>query len=570
MRAVKGSAEPMWALTAVPTSWPHVLFRPIAVPATELEALHGPPRRRRGRAPKIDERVGPASTAKAAGKGPEELDDKVQGLKEKLFRGGKGTLIDGKAPHSTPKHAGHRHSGAKAGRGQRSHSARQSCLPRAALCNLHPWRNRSGHTTSRHLRPEPVLRQARILPARLRRCGTGLVGALAERLLYPASSFAETDGRTTSSAASKWASITTGVPAGAWRICRSAPTAASRTREARSAPENPSHLGSRPMASRSTSGPSGVLRVAARRMSALDSGGGRGTYRSLSSLPGRSMAGSMMSGLFVAPMTKTEFRFSSPSISVSIWLTTRSVACEPDSDPRFGTSASSSSKKMTHGADARPRAKSSRTARSDSPTYLLRSSGPETDMKEACDSLATAFASSVLPHPGGPYSSTPHDGFRPSDSMRPGSRTGSTMRVSSSSRKSASAPTSAQFTSGTVAKPSRLADGCTLPMPASKSDISTASGASSSGVSAPDRRSAALAAIPRDSAACRAASRLRRAASGTSVASTWKSCPKIRLTATMAASLHRAARSAPTKPLQRRATSLTSTSSAKRMPRVIT
>lgn len=42
-----------------------------------------------------------------------------------------------------------------------------------------------------------------------------------------------------------------------------------------------------------------------------------------------------------------------------------------------------------------------------SPTYLLKSSGPLTDMKFSFDSEATALASNVLLHPGGPWSSTP-------------------------------------------------------------------------------------------------------------------------------------------------------------------
>ena len=42
--------------------------------------------------------------------------------------------------------------------------------------------------------------------------------------------------------------------------------------------------------------------------------------------PGRRMAGSMMSGRFVAPMMKTFFLELMPSISVRIWLMTLSAA----------------------------------------------------------------------------------------------------------------------------------------------------------------------------------------------------------------------------------------------------
>merc|ERR1719379_3107278 len=50
----------------------------------------------------------------------------------------------------------------------------------------------------------------------------------------------------------------------------------------------------------------------------------------------RSTAGSMMSGRFVAPMMKTDFFAPMPSISVRIWLMTRSPAppASPPDEPR--------------------------------------------------------------------------------------------------------------------------------------------------------------------------------------------------------------------------------------------
>lgn len=68
--------------------------------------------------------------------------------------------------------------------------------------------------------------------------------------------------------------------------------------------------------------------------------------------PGLRMAGSMMSGLFVAPMMKTFFLLDIPSISVRIWLMTRSAAPPPSPTlpPRALAMESSSSKKRTHGA----------------------------------------------------------------------------------------------------------------------------------------------------------------------------------------------------------------------------
>ena len=47
---------------------------------------------------------------------------------------------------------------------------------------------------------------------------------------------------------------------------------------------------------------------------------------SWSNRPGLRMAGSMISGLLVAPMMNTFFFELMPSISVSIWLITRSAA----------------------------------------------------------------------------------------------------------------------------------------------------------------------------------------------------------------------------------------------------
>jgi hypothetical protein len=112
-----------------------------------------------------------------------------------------------------------------------------------------------------------------------------------------------------------------------------------------------------------------------------------------------SMAGSMISGLFVAAMTNTNLLSSSPSISVSSWLTTRSDTLLPSlvPEPRFGTSASNSSKKMTQGAEARARWNTLRTARSDWPTYWFNNSGPLIDRKLAPLSFAIAFATRVLP-----------------------------------------------------------------------------------------------------------------------------------------------------------------------------
>mmetsp|Transcript_44234 Transcript_44234/g.87266 ORF Transcript_44234/g.87266 Transcript_44234/m.87266 type:complete len:233 (-) Transcript_44234:695-1393(-) len=226
------------------------------------------------------------------------------------------------------------------------------------------------------------------------------------------------------------------------------------------------------------------------------------------------MAGSTMSGLFVAASTNTDRLSATPSISVNSWLTTLSVELLP-SLPLAGQSASSSSKKITQGAETRALSNTKRTARSDSPTYLFRSSGPFTLMKLAPDSDATAFASSVFPHPGGPYRRTPAGTTMPSSWKSFCSRMGSQIESSSSLLNSATAPTSLKETSGIVANPSRLADGCTRETAFSKSSFCTARVSRMSGGKGPSK-------------------------SG--------NCRRTRETASSAASLTTAERSAPTKP----------------------
>ena len=58
--------------------------------------------------------------------------------------------------------------------------------------------------------------------------------------------------------------------------------------------------------------------------------------------------------------------------------------------------------------------KTSRIAFSDSPSHLLKTSGPFMDIKLASLSVATARASRVLPQPGGPKSRMPLGALIPS------------------------------------------------------------------------------------------------------------------------------------------------------------
>ena len=112
-------------------------------------------------------------------------------------------------------------------------------------------------------------------------------------------------------------------------------------------------------------------------------------------------------------------------------MTTRSLD-ELFSLPRLGHKLSSSSKKITHGADYFARLNNDLTAFSDSPTYLFRSSGPLIEIKFAFDSFDTALATKVLPQPGGPYSKTPAGALRPISLNIYGFLMGSTIDILSS------------------------------------------------------------------------------------------------------------------------------------------
>ena len=108
-----------------------------------------------------------------------------------------------------------------------------------------------------------------------------------------------------------------------------------------------------------------------------------------------------------------------PSISLSRVVSTFRPEEEEDvgkeellGDEREEAMASISSKKMMLGAAARALRKTSRMARSDSPTYMLVSSAPLTAMKFSCASCATALAVRVLEQPGGPYRRMPFCGSR--------------------------------------------------------------------------------------------------------------------------------------------------------------
>mmetsp|Transcript_12487 Transcript_12487/g.31710 ORF Transcript_12487/g.31710 Transcript_12487/m.31710 type:complete len:216 (-) Transcript_12487:765-1412(-) len=124
----------------------------------------------------------------------------------------------------------------------------------------------------------------------------------------------------------------------------------------------------------------------------------------LSRRPGRSSAGSRVSGRLVAMSTLTLPRASKPSSWLTISSIVRCTSLSPPapSSNRAPPMASTSSKKMMHARLDRAIWKSSRTMRAPSPTYFCTSSLPITRMKHASVRLATARASRVFPVPGGP------------------------------------------------------------------------------------------------------------------------------------------------------------------------
>ena len=122
--------------------------------------------------------------------------------------------------------------------------------------------------------------------------------------------------------------------------------------------------------------------------------------------PGRSSAGSRMSGRLVAPITTRPPSPEKPSISTSsaFSVCSRSSLPWPMPAPRLRPAASNSSMKMIAGAVLRALRNRSRTRAAPTPTSDSTKSEPDSEKNEASASPATALASSVLPVPGGPTS----------------------------------------------------------------------------------------------------------------------------------------------------------------------
>ncbi len=194
---------------------------------------------------------------------------------------------------------------------------------------------------------------------------------------------------------------------------RVASSVASLTRLARSAPVKPGV--SAAMAWGSTSVPSRDFFRCTLRICTRPTLSGRSTSTWRSKRPARSSAGSRISGRLVAASRTSPLEVSKPSISTSSWLSVCSFSsCPPDRGPapRARPRASSSSMKMIAGACARACSNRSRTRAAPTPTNSSTNSEPEMEKNGTFASPATARASSVLPVPGGPTSSTPL-GMRP-------------------------------------------------------------------------------------------------------------------------------------------------------------
>mmetsp|Transcript_20864 Transcript_20864/g.62363 ORF Transcript_20864/g.62363 Transcript_20864/m.62363 type:complete len:303 (-) Transcript_20864:1220-2128(-) len=162
-----------------------------------------------------------------------------------------------------------------------------------------------------------------------------------------------------------------------------------------------------------------ILRICSRPFSS-----GSPTSICTSRRPGRSSASSSMSLRLVIPMSRMLLRASTPSILVSSWLTTVSCTPEPSrTDPRDLHIASISSKMMMCSSESSPLSRYSASASANRlrmfssvwPTYLFRTSGPLTTFGSFPLSILPIWrAMSVLPVPGGPYSSIPFTCLIPS------------------------------------------------------------------------------------------------------------------------------------------------------------
>ena len=191
------------------------------------------------------------------------------------------------------------------------------------------------------------------------------------------------------------------------RFSLAAKIAASFNRFSRSAPVNPAVVCA--TRCRSTSSPIGLSLAWTCKISSLPITSGLPTTIFRSKRPGRRIAGSRISTRLVAAMTMMPSLTPKPSISTSNWFNVCSLSsCPPPRPvPRCLATASISSMNTIQGAFCFASSKRSRTLDAPTPTNISTKSEPEMLKNGTPDSPATAFASKVLPVPGGPTNRTP-------------------------------------------------------------------------------------------------------------------------------------------------------------------
>mmetsp|Transcript_24706 Transcript_24706/g.31062 ORF Transcript_24706/g.31062 Transcript_24706/m.31062 type:complete len:221 (+) Transcript_24706:442-1104(+) len=133
----------------------------------------------------------------------------------------------------------------------------------------------------------------------------------------------------------------------------------------------------------------------------------------------RKTASSKSNGRLVDPITTTRSDPASPfpfvpelrpshSLIIVVFTLVRVPWAESSALPsRLDKIESTSSMNITHGARRRARVKTALAFFSDSPSHLFSTEDASTLKNVAPPSVATAFASIVLPVPGGPKSNTP-------------------------------------------------------------------------------------------------------------------------------------------------------------------
>ena len=191
------------------------------------------------------------------------------------------------------------------------------------------------------------------------------------------------------------------------RCIFTARSAASLTMLASSAPEAPAVA----LASsrKSTSSAILIFLACTRRIASRPCKSGSSTGIRLSKRPGRSRALSKVSGRLVAAKITTPLLPSKPSISESSWFKVCSRSSLPPNCPlslRLPI-ASISSMNTMQGAFSSACLNKSRTRAAPIPTNISINSLPLMEKKGTFASPATAFASKVLPVPGGPTRRAP-------------------------------------------------------------------------------------------------------------------------------------------------------------------